>query len=406
MRDELLPDRGRVTLLPSRRKKLGWLAFCALIAVVGAIMLANGDPSGVPAMVLFGLGAIGTAVTLHPRVSYLRLEPEGFQFRSLIRAGRFAWNEVEAFHPRSTPNPVAGKDLTHVVIDLAAEAPRRGGRFARGRATEMHDAYGLEAKELARLLTVWRKHYAGPERASEAVAISADREPRKQRWDRSTDSAAAPPITERAFLMMVDGRTASWAHPSVVAGALLLDLERRGCLEERDGAVVACDCDPGDALLEAARNAIARSSTSHDAKGWVKRLPSELGLLNANLARSLVHRGLLVERSHKRLGMFRRTRLHVAGVAPEEELDQRLQAAFRSASEPDEDECLLAALLLGDTVALVPEDPRYDAQVWLRDVLTGWMMGTADGVRGLQSAVLAAVDDALTSESGGRWRVF
>jgi hypothetical protein len=46
-------------------------------------------------------------------------------------------------------------------------------------------------------------------------------------------------LTEQAFLLMVAGRSASWADPSVIAGALLLDLERRGGLGEDDGALVA-----------------------------------------------------------------------------------------------------------------------------------------------------------------------
>lgn len=407
MRDDVLPDRRHVMLRPSRRKKLAWLGFCLLIVGVGVGMLANGDPSGVPAMAAFALGAVGILVTL--RTSYLRLEPNGFEFRSLVRCGQFGWDEVTGFRLHTAPSPTGGKDLSHVVIDLTPDAPRGSGRFARGRSTEIHEDYGLEAKELTQLLTIWKARYVTPRPPSRPTGKPADR-------SSTTHSAATTSptrlLTERAFLVMIDGRTVGWAHTSILAGALLLDLERRGCLDGGHGNLTARDCQPGEMLLERTRNLIATSSTRRDAKGWVERLPKELGSLRTDLARSLVRRGLLVERSDKRLGIFRKSTFRAAGVAPREELEQSVLSAFRSAmgagdSELREDECLLIALLIGraEFSLTVPEEGRhYDAETWLKNVIKGWLERTRPGVRELQAAVLAAVDDAVTGEATGRWR--
>jgi hypothetical protein len=212
-------------------------------------------------------------------------------------------------------------------------------------------------------------------------------------------------LTEQAFLLMVAGRSASWADPSVIAGALLLDLERRGGLGEDDGALVARGCDPGHQLLHRAHAAIAGASKRREVKQWVKRLPKELGTLNRDLARAQLQRGLLVEVPERRLGLRSRTGLRASATAPKDEFYGRLLSAFNAVGELAEDDRLLVALLFpGDLVTRVPEERRRDAGDWLIDIRRGWSDETADEGRRIQAAVLAAVDDALVSNSV-RWAV-
>src|SRR5688572_3070560 len=129
-------------------------------------------------------------------------------------------------------------------------------------------------------------------------------------------------LAESLLLLAFDpekGRdTTSAGIQGGLAGALLLDLSRRGCVSEEDGRIVAVECaDPGDALAAEAHRVIKGSRRTRTAKQWVGRLPSELKPLRDRVARGLVARHVLQEEPRKVLGLFPTTRFPEADPAPE-----------------------------------------------------------------------------------------
>jgi golgi phosphoprotein 3 len=189
-----------------------------------------------------------------------------------------------------------------------------------------------------------------------------------------------------------------------LAGALLIDLSRRGCVSEVDGRIVAAECaDPGHPLAAEAYASIDRSRKTRTAKQWVTRLPSELKPLRDRVARGLVERHVLSEQSHKLLGLFPSTRFPEADPAPEQALRGRLSAILLSEREPAEQDALLLALLApyGLVKTLVPRDRRKEATRRAKAIAEGGIAGraVADSVRDVQIAVQAGVIAAVTISS-------
>lgn len=119
--------------------------------MLGGLMVANAQPAGGNAVVVFGLCLLVGLSFLHPRAAYLRLTAEGFTMCSLFRAQTFRWADISRFG-------VAKVWLNQMVIFRLAPTATRPARLQAfnvsvfGYDGGVPDTYGLSHEALAALL--------------------------------------------------------------------------------------------------------------------------------------------------------------------------------------------------------------------------------------------------------------
>jgi hypothetical protein len=150
-------------LRPSKHRMLTWVGVCLAFVAAGAFLMTTGEFAwGVAAVGFFGLGAIVLAMTLLPGASFLKLEREGFEIRSLFRSGSYRWSDVQEFRPVAIPP----SGLTLVGFNFSRDA-RPAAAWLSGSVAGVEgclpDTYGLSAEELASVMEAWRtRHTESP----------------------------------------------------------------------------------------------------------------------------------------------------------------------------------------------------------------------------------------------------
>lgn len=145
----------------SRRKAgLVLLAALALVAMGGGL-LERRPLIGWASVILFGLGAAGALVAMLPGVLELRLDPEGFELRTMGRRRRTSWREVRAFRIAS----IRGARMIAIEYEPGYSG-RAAGRAATaaisGVEAAIPDRYDVSLPELERTLNEWRDRYGPP----------------------------------------------------------------------------------------------------------------------------------------------------------------------------------------------------------------------------------------------------
>lgn len=143
-RDITLP----CTLRPRRVRTILFLLVCLGFALIGGLMIRDGDGRGYFVGGLFALGVPVFALQLHPRAAYLRLDESGFTFCSLFRAQTVRWADVADF---GVINVGAGR---LVAWNFVPGHPRTGHGRAISQAiggyeAALPDTYGLKPLVLA-----------------------------------------------------------------------------------------------------------------------------------------------------------------------------------------------------------------------------------------------------------------
>lgn len=223
-------------------------------------------------------------------------------------------------------------------------------------------------------------------------------------------------LAEELFLLAFDeekGRDRSaWGIDHGLAGALLLELAARGCVEARDEVLVPADCSvPREPLLAEALNVLRESEQPREAKYWVGELRklrpkgggwTAPGLrLKRRVGEQLVERGVLSQRRHKLLGLVPMRRYPEVDPAAERELRGRLEALLLGEAEADSRTALLVSLLapLGLMKKLVPKDRREAAEHRAKEVVDRGVVGSAveGSVEEVRAAAVAGVIAAAAS---------
>jgi hypothetical protein len=131
----LLFTAGGLGMIRDEQGAAGW--FCALF---------------------FGLCSLVFAVQLWPGGSYLRLSPDGFEVRLLLRRWPLVrWERVSEFRVAAVPG--AGRTVVY-----SPDPPARPGLAAVNRALVgetdgLPDNFGRSPEELAQLLNEWRRNW-------------------------------------------------------------------------------------------------------------------------------------------------------------------------------------------------------------------------------------------------------
>jgi hypothetical protein len=151
---------GPVTLRTPTRKRLVLLGTAIVFLMFGLqMLLAPPDFPGAAAIAwvitgFFLLGALVSAVMLHPNAGGLTLDRESFQARSLFRSHRYEWRSTTAFAVGQI-----GPGGSMVMYD----DPTQRGKLADwnrqqfGRSSALAETYGLGPEALAELLNAWRE---------------------------------------------------------------------------------------------------------------------------------------------------------------------------------------------------------------------------------------------------------
>lgn len=147
----LYPSRGRFTLL---------LLFSLTFVAGGVWLVRTGKPFGYLCIALFGLCALVFAVKLHPGLSYLRLQRDGFTFGNLFLTRQIPWGRVQAFGviPFGRQRLVAWNYVPATPTAGPAISPPK--RFS-GYQAMLPDNYGMQPQLLADLLNDLCRQHGG-----------------------------------------------------------------------------------------------------------------------------------------------------------------------------------------------------------------------------------------------------
>ena len=152
MKQALLPvGQAEVILHPGKLKTIFHLLICLGFSVPIAVIGPGPGERGMWLVAaIFGLGAIVFIVQLIPGVSYLKLSPEGFTWRSLFRTWpTTAWKDVSEFR-------VGDKMVIYDADGPSNPTLRKINTALVGATHGLPETYGLKAQELAEIMNIWR----------------------------------------------------------------------------------------------------------------------------------------------------------------------------------------------------------------------------------------------------------
>ena len=166
----MLPSHER--LHPGRLRLLGLLSISLVFVAIGALMLADGEWSGLLVGGFFGLCAVVFVPMLFSRWNHLHLDRQGIRCRTLWRERRWRWEDIAEL---GVADFGAG-----ACVAIRLQRPPDSSLIALSRATTgwddaLPDRYGLSAGELLMRMNRWRAAgLAGGERDVVAAVSSAD----------------------------------------------------------------------------------------------------------------------------------------------------------------------------------------------------------------------------------------
>ena len=150
---------GPVALSPSRKKWLLLLLIGAGFVAISLLVIKSHDDDyvyGWLGLIFFSLGSVVAIVAMLPGAGGLKLDREGFEFISLYRGSRVRWQDATGFDAVRIP---PSRQIM-VVFDDATAKKKALGKLSvaiAGHNSGLPDTYGLDAKDLAALMTQWRE---------------------------------------------------------------------------------------------------------------------------------------------------------------------------------------------------------------------------------------------------------
>lgn len=154
----LLHGRQAFTLPASRRKWSLLLLGSAALGAGGGLVIRSGEALGWLPAAFFGACFLVSLIQLLPGAAYLRVGPEGIEFRTLYRTRRLPWADIEGFGCYRQ----GGREFVGVNFRPGSSClPRQAGVNLAicGFHDALPDTYGRAAPELAALLAASRGHF-------------------------------------------------------------------------------------------------------------------------------------------------------------------------------------------------------------------------------------------------------
>lgn len=163
----MLPSHER--LHPGRLRLLGLLAVSLVFVAIGALMLAEGEWTGLLVGGFFGVCVLVFVPMLSSRWNHLHLDRQGVRCRVLWRERRWRWEDIVEL---GVADFGAG-----ACVAIRLQRPPDSPLIALSRATTgwddaLPDRYGLSAGELLIRMNRWRAAARGDADRHAAAAVS------------------------------------------------------------------------------------------------------------------------------------------------------------------------------------------------------------------------------------------
>jgi golgi phosphoprotein 3 len=183
--------------------------------------------------------------------------------------------------------------------------------------------------------------------------------------------------------------------PYGLAGALLVELVDAGLLRLEGKTLVAAPAGATrDEILDGILIQLRTAKRTRDLRYWVGRIGRSGGKLKAKVADRLVGKGILQREEHRVLLIFPTTRFPQVNPMPEYGARERIRAALRGMTPPDERTAALISLVhaCGLVGILFDKGERREAKKKAKEIAKSQPIGAAvaQTVEAIQAAVVAA----------------
>jgi len=183
--------------------------------------------------------------------------------------------------------------------------------------------------------------------------------------------------------------------PYGLAGALLVELIAAGLLRIEGKALVAAPSGSArDEILDGVLSEIRSAKRTRDIKHWVGKVGRSGRKIKAKLAERLVAKGILRKEEKRLLLIFPTTRYPQVNPRPEYGVRERVRAALRGMTPPDERTAALISLVHAcDLVGpLFEKGERREAKKKAKEISANQPVGSAVArtVEAVKAAVIIA----------------
>jgi Golgi phosphoprotein 3 len=183
--------------------------------------------------------------------------------------------------------------------------------------------------------------------------------------------------------------------PYGLAGALLVELIAAGLLRIEGKALVAAPSGSArDEILDGVLSELRSAKRTRDIKHWVGKVGRSGGKIRAKLAERLVAKGILRKEEGRLLLIFPTTRYPQVNPSPEYGVRERVRAALRGMTPPDERTAALISLVHAcDLVGpLFEKGERREAKKKAKEISANQPVGSAVArtVEAVKAAVIIA----------------
>ena len=144
-------------MFPASKTKWILIGLGSIILGFGGYLgIKSGDIAGWIAVVFFGIGLLVSFIQLLPGAAYLKVGPNGLEFRTMFRTRRISWTEISDFGTYRQ----AFQNFVGINFNTEAKSFSQNASLAlAGFHDALPDTYGHKADELAVLLTACRGHF-------------------------------------------------------------------------------------------------------------------------------------------------------------------------------------------------------------------------------------------------------
>lgn len=142
-------------LKPSLFKTAFLLIISLLFVYLGFYIMEKNNITAWFSIVFFGLCAIVFIIQLLPNASYLKLNNQGFEIKSLFKSNFTKWSDVEKFrsgYAGGRKMVMFNYTQTHKKYKLG----KKMSKFVSGNEAGLPDSYGMKVKDLVDLMNDWK----------------------------------------------------------------------------------------------------------------------------------------------------------------------------------------------------------------------------------------------------------
>lgn len=141
---------------PNKIKSIFLLLISSVFVFGGYLMLEDKLLEGWFTIVFFGIGIIVSLIQLHPNLTYLKLDKDGFEVKSPFRSNFTKWSEVKNFNKGS----IRGNKM--ILFDYTSEhkkwnTGKKIAQFLSGNQGAILSNYNINTDKLLALMIEYKR---------------------------------------------------------------------------------------------------------------------------------------------------------------------------------------------------------------------------------------------------------